>query len=79
MNTATWTDKLIELIKECRAENSDQRLGQLLYNAMAAADKKAGKKKFFIDDTDYDGDFHGRLFYIEDTELVKILRENANV
>lgn len=57
-----WDAELIKLVQECRAMNDGQRFGQLLYNVVA----KEGESQ---------EDFHGKLFYIEDHDLVKLLKE----
>lgn len=65
MNTPSdhWISELIRTIQECRAENLDQRFGQLLYNIIATDDPKASQESF-----------HTRLFYLRDEELVKLLK-----
>lgn len=57
---------LIQFIQECRANNSGQRFGQLLFNILAEHDGR---------EDGYDEHFHSRLFYIDDHELVSILKE----
>lgn len=57
---------LLEYIGSCRAHNEDMRFGQLLFNAFALHDGRG---------ITYDEDFHQRLFYAEDSEIVTILKE----
>lgn len=61
-----WQSELIKLIQEARAMNEDMRFGQLLFNAFALHDGRG---------IDYDENFHQRLFYAEDHEVVTILKE----
>lgn len=54
-----------------KSKSLDQmRFGQRLYNAIASHDRPFSK--------DYQEDFHRRLFYIEDQELINILMEYEN-
>jgi hypothetical protein len=55
---------LIQFIQECKANNDGQRFGQLLYNMMARYDKSQWK----------DSDFVERLFYIDDKDLIDIIK-----
>jgi hypothetical protein len=57
-----WESDLIRVIQECRAMNEGQRFGQLLYNSVA----QPGEPQ---------EDFHRKLFYLSDEELVKLLQE----
>lgn len=60
-----WEAELIKLVQECRAMNEDMRFGQMLFNAFALND---GRGEL------YDENFHQRLFYAEDHEIVAILK-----
>lgn len=62
-----WNADLVRLIQECRAMNEDQRFGQMLFNLIAFHDGGRGGT--------YDEDFHQRLFYIRDEELVTAFKE----
>lgn len=65
-----WNSDLIRLVQEARAMNEDMRFGQTIYNAVALYDQAHGKT-----DATYQEDFHQRLFYIYDEELVAALKE----
>lgn len=68
--------KLVELAKASRSQPDTQRLGQRLYNLIAGADLN-GKTMDERKSQDYLADFHARLFYIEDEELVKIIEKDT--
>ena len=59
---------LIELVSHAREHNQDMRFGQLLFNALSYYDQENY-------DSEYNEDFHSRLFYIEDTELATAISE----
>lgn len=63
-----WNAEVIRLVQECRAMNHDMRFGQLLFNAISLHDKANYS-------SEYDSDFHSRLFNIYDEELVTALKE----
>lgn len=67
-----WIETLVRTVQECRSENTDQRFGQLLFNIIAIYDRENSPR---YDGLTYDEDFHRRLFYIEDQELVKIIKQ----
>ena len=66
MPSENLINNLIQTIQESRSENDDQRFGQLIFNMLACYDGR--------NDT-YDENFHVRLFYIENEELIKILKD----
>lgn len=55
-----WVSELVRTIQECRAENQDQRFGQLIFNLISGEWSNE--------------DFHQRIFYIQDEEFVKLLK-----
>ena len=59
---------LVDLVKNARKHNQDLRFGQLLFNALSYYDQENY-------DSEYDSNFHSRLFYIEDTELATAISE----
>lgn len=59
---------LVDLVKNARKHNQDMRFGQLLFNALSYYDQENY-------DSEYDSNFHSRLFYIEDTELATAISE----
>lgn len=63
-----YDQKLIELVRTARENNQDLRFGQLLFNALSYYDQENY-------DSEYDSNFHSRLFYIEDTELATAISE----
>jgi len=63
-----YDQKLIELVRTARANNQDLRFGQLLFNALSYYDQENY-------DSEYNENFHSRLFYIEDTELATAISE----
>ena len=63
-----WNAELIKLIQECRSMNEGMRFGQLLFNAISLHDKANYT-------SEYDSDFHSRLFNIYDEELVAAVKE----
>lgn len=63
-----YDQKLIELVRTARENNQDMRFGQLLFNALSYYDQENY-------DSEYDSNFHSRLFYIEDTELATAISE----
>ena len=63
-----YDQKLIELVRTARANNQDMRFGQLLFNALSYYDQENY-------DSEYNENFHSRLFYIEDTELATAISE----
>ena len=63
-----YDQKLIELVRTARANNQDMRFGQLLFNALSYYDQENY-------DSEYNEDFHQRLFYIEDAELATAISE----
>lgn len=65
-----WNADVIRLVQECRAMNEGMRFGQTIYNAVALYDQTHGNM-----DPKYQEDFHQRLFYIYDEELVTALKE----
>lgn len=60
--------ELANLITQCRKQNEGMRFGQLVLNAIAMHDKVNYT-------SEYDENFHSRLFNIYDEELVQALRE----
>lgn len=62
------SDPVVNQIKHFRGRNAGQRFGQTLYNALNFKDGP-------LDYSEYDKDFHSRLFYITDEELAKALAE----
>ena len=69
-----WTTNFIKIIQECRAENQDLRLGQLLYNLISKEDMRINKLEHASNEN-YEEDFHTRLFYIEDEDLIRIIEK----
>jgi hypothetical protein len=63
-----WNADLIRVVQECRAMNEGMRFGQLIFNAVALHDKVNYT-------SEYDANFHSRLFNIYDEELVAALKE----
>ena len=60
---AKWRLHLLYAIQDCRQLNSDLRFGQLLFNAVSLHDKANYT-------SEYDSDFHSRIFNIQDEELL---------
>jgi len=63
-----YDERLIELVRTARENNQDMRFGQLLFNALSYYDQENY-------DSEYNENFHSRLFYIEDTELATAISE----
>lgn len=61
-----WAHTLMELTKTARGYNEGMRFGQLLFNAISLYDKANYT-------SEYDSDFHSRLFNIYDEDLTKAL------
>ena len=61
---AKWRLHVLYAIADARSMNDGLRFGQLLFNALALHDKTNYTGE------DYNADFHQRLFYIEDEELL---------
>lgn len=59
---------LVDLVKNARKHNQGLRFGQLLFNALSYYDQENY-------DSEYNENFHSRLFYIEDTELATAISE----
>lgn len=66
MTEEKWQQVVLHVISLAREYNQDMRFGQLLFNAFAMHDGRGA---------DYDEDFHRRLFYAEDDEVVTVLKE----
>lgn len=64
----SWYYILEEIVKDCRPTNEGMRFGQLIFNAICMHDKVNYT-------SEYDANFHSRLFQIYDEELVQALQE----
>jgi hypothetical protein len=63
---AKWRLHLLYAVQDCRELNEGMRFGQLLFNAISLHDKANYT-------SEYDSDFHSRLFNIYDEELLDAL------
>lgn len=63
-----WAKTLIELAQTARGYNEGMRFGQLIFNAISLYDKANYT-------SEYDSDFHSRLFNIYDEDVFAALNE----